>query len=101
MRWEAPGADKAATEQSFVFGSRQLRETPALASKDLRMAYTAGTFAEVLRGSGHAAEISLSELAAFGARAQRRGADDKELLDLIREAERLGAGLAPVASVRR
>lgn len=101
MRWEAPGADKAATERAFPFASTQLRETPALASKDLRIAYTAGTFAEVLRGSGYAAEISLAELAAFGEGARRRGQDDKELLHLIRTADQLGAGARAMATASR
>lgn len=101
MRWEAPGADKAATEQAFAFSAGQLRASPGQASRDLRMAYTAGTFAEVLRGSAYAEEVSLSELAGFGERARRRGADDKELLDLIRRADRLGAGSRAQATARR
>ncbi len=101
MRWETPGADKAATEQSFAFSAGQLREAPSQASRDLRIAYTAATFAEVLRGSGYAEEVSLSELAAFGERARRRGADDKELLDLIRRADRLGAGSRIQTTARR
>ena len=101
MRWEAPGADKAATEQAFAFSAGQLQASPGQASRDLRMAYTAGTFAEVLRGSAYAEEVSLSELAGFGERARRRGADDKELLDLIRRADRLGAGSRVQATARR
>jgi Ca-activated chloride channel family protein len=91
MRWEAPGADKAATERAFHFGHGALKETSYLTSRDTRIAYSAATFAEILRGSPHAAEISLERLAAFATQAARPGEkDDMELVALMRQASALG-----------
>jgi Ca-activated chloride channel family protein len=101
LRWEKPGADGEATERDYRFSSRDLKETPLLASSSTRLAYSAATFAEVLRQSPHAAEISLSELASFAKRASRAGEkDDNELVDLIRRADKLGAGVG-AATVSR
>ena len=72
-----------------------------LASRATRLAYSTATFAEVLRQSPHAAEISLGELARFTRSASRVGeADDVELVELILKADRLGAGVDS-ATVRR
>ncbi len=91
MRWEAPGADKAATEQAFHFGHGALKETSYLTSRATRIAYSAATFAEILRGSPHAAEISLERLAKFATQAARPGEkDDMELVSLMRQAAELG-----------
>jgi Ca-activated chloride channel homolog len=93
LRYESPGADKAATEKSWTFAAGQAGQDASDASKELRLAYTAGTFAEVLRRSPHASGISMDELIAFGSEAKRRGEkDDQELLELIRKAKSLGAG---------
>jgi Ca-activated chloride channel family protein len=92
MRWEEPGADKAATEQAFRFSHSALKETSYLTSRATRIAYSAATFAEILRGSPHAAEISLERLAKFATQASRPGnKDDMELVSLIRQAAALGA----------
>ena len=48
LRYEAPGADKAAKERAFLFRAEQIRETP---SSQLSLAYTAASFAETLRRS--------------------------------------------------
>ena len=91
MRYEAPGADKDATEKRWRFRSAKLAERPTLASRDTRIAYSAATFAEVLRGSPAASEIDLGALADFAERSARRGeADDRELVQLIRRAAALG-----------
>ncbi len=91
LRWEAPGADKAATEQAFPFSHRALKETSYLTSRSTRIAYSAATFAEILRGSPHAAEISLDRLATFATQAARPGEkDDMELVELMRQAAALG-----------
>ncbi len=93
LRWEQPGPDSEATEQAWSLSERTLKERTAMASRATRMAYSAGTFAEILRGSPHTAEISLSELARFAASASRPGEkDDRELVSLIRLADSLGAG---------
>lgn len=98
MRWEAPGADKAASERAFRFPAEALQETPALASNDTRMAFAAATFAEVLRRSPHTEELDMNTLIAFTQAAARSGeADDRELLSLMRTADRLGAGSQSVA----
>ena len=100
MRYEAPGADKAATEKLWVFPAKRLKEEPVQATRDTRMAYAAATFAEVLRGSPHAAEIDLAALADFADRASRSGEkDDAELVELMHTARRLGASRS--ALVRR
>ena len=101
LRWEKPGPDGEATERAYTFSSRNLKEAPALASRETRLAYSAATFAEVLRQSPHAAEISLAELAQFARSASRAGEeDDAELVQLIRDADRLGAGVG-TATVSR
>ncbi len=93
MRWEAPGADKAAVERAWTFADRQMAETPSLASQDTRIAYAAATFAEVLRGSPHASELDMNALIRFTEQAARKGEkDDQELLSLMRIARDLGAG---------
>ncbi len=102
MRWEQPGADSEATEQAWRFQANRLAERPDLASRDSRIAYTAATFAEVLRASPHAAEIDLADLARFAEGSKRPGeADDVELIDLIRRADALGADQRAYATARR
>ena len=93
MRYERPGPDGEATERAFSFPSSALRESTSLTSRDLRIAYTSATFAEVLRQSPYAAEVSLSALARFGEGAVRsnHSQDDRELISLIRTADGLGA----------
>jgi Ca-activated chloride channel homolog len=100
MRYEAPGADKAASEKLWIFPDKRLKETPFQATRDTRMAYSAATFAEILRGSPHAAEIDLEALARFASKSSRPGEkDDAEMVKLMRKAKALGAGGA--ALVRR
>ena len=104
MRYERPGADKGltgegATEKLWVFADRALKETPFQASRDTRIAYSAATFAEVLRGSPEAAELDLEALARFAQKSARSGEkDDQELIALMRKAHALGAGSSPVAA---
>jgi Ca-activated chloride channel family protein len=101
MRWEAPGADKAASERAYVFPEQALRESTALTSKDTRIAYAAGTFAEILRGSPHVSELDLDSLMAFTKDSLRSGEkDDLELLSLMKQARALGAGAQAVATRR-
>ncbi len=92
LRYEAPGADKAASEISYPFPDEALSETESLTSKDARIAYAAATFAEILRESPHANELSMDDLIRYTRKAQRPGKDDAELIDLMRSAQRLGAG---------
>ena len=90
VRWEAPGADKAATEASFDFDSSDLRSFTSQASDSLKLAYAAATFAEVLRQSPYAAEVDLTALREM-VDAVSLGKRAEELSQLISTADRLGA----------
>jgi Ca-activated chloride channel family protein len=104
MRYERPGADKGltgegATEKLWVFADRALKETPFQATRDTRIAYSAATFAEILRGSPEADELDLGALIRFAQKSSRRGEkDDVELIELMKRAQALGAGTATVAA---
>ena len=102
MRWEAPGADKAASERAFPFPESALRESPRLAQRDTRRAYAAASFAEVLRGSPYASELDMASLITFAEQASRPGEkDDLEMIELMKKADRLGAGADPSALTSR
>ena len=93
MRWEAPGADKAAQEQAWALPARALHTANAMAQRDTQITYAAATFAEVLRGSPTAAEIRLEALIRYARAAARPGQkDDAELITLMEKAHALGAG---------
>jgi len=93
LRYEAPGADKAATEAAFPFPDAALKETTGFAGDNSRIAYAAATFAEILRDSPNTGEMSLDQVIAFAQDAKRSGEkDDAELIDLMKKARRLGAG---------
>lgn len=90
IRYEAPGADKAATERAFEFSTRAFTSPP---SQELKLAYTAATFAEILRHSPNAAGISLDKLIRYGKGATRSGQKyDSELLSLMKTARSLKTG---------
>ena len=97
LRYEDPGKDKAAKEIAFPFPDDALSETEHLTSRDARIAYAAATFAEILRGSPHTGELSMGQLIAYTQRAKRDSKDDRELLSLMKTADRLGAGSAEVS----
>ncbi|MEL6342978.1 MAG: YfbK domain-containing protein, partial [Myxococcota bacterium] len=93
LRYEAPGADKAATEVAYAFPDDALQEVPLHTSKPSRLAYSAATFAEILRDSPHTNELSMDQLIGWTEKAARRNnKDDQELIDLMRSARKLGAG---------
>jgi Ca-activated chloride channel family protein len=93
MRWEAPGADKAAQEKAWRMTADALGQLDARAKKDTQIAYAAATFAEVLRGSPTAAEVSMDALIRYTKAAARPGQkDDQELISLMEKARALGAG---------
>lgn len=92
LRYETPGADKRAEEIRFPFPDAALSETEGLTSQDARIAYAAATFAEILRQSPHAEELSMPELIRYTQSADRGGKDDAELLALMETAAGLGAG---------
>ncbi len=107
LRWEKPGADvghggKGAVEKSFGFLDHALAERVDQADKDLRIAYAAATFAEVLRQSSEVSELSMDALIAFAKEARRAGeADDVELVKMMERARSLGAGTASGSVSRR
>ena len=89
LRYESPGADKAATERSWEIpvADVQSNQRP---SEELRLAYTAATFGEILRRSPYASQISFTDLISYGSKAQRRGEkDDAELIELMQKASKL------------
>ena len=92
LRYEKPGADSVATERSWNVDTSDISSKREV-SDSLKIAFTAGTFAEILRKSPYVSGISLTELIEYGEAAKRRGEkDDTELLNLMRKAESLGAG---------
>lgn len=104
LRWEKPGADvghggTGAVEKSFGFLDHALAERVDQADKDLRIAYAAATFAEVLRQSSEVSELSMDALIAYAKEARRAGeADDVELVKMMERSRSLGAG-TPSGSV--
>ena len=91
VRWEKPGPDGEATERSTTLSSRAVRERADLASIDLRMAYGAASFAEVLRQSPYVSELSMSQLIRFTQSAVRDGQEShEELVALMEMARDLG-----------
>lgn len=93
VRYESPGADKAATEAVYPFPDDSLHERVDEADRSSRIAYSAATFAEVLRDSPHVSEMSMEQIIAFAESASRSGeSDDQELIQLMRSARELGAG---------
>lgn len=89
MRSKPPGPDAPAVERYTELPSDAIHTEFAAASRDFRIAWTAATFAELLRGSPYVSEFSYSTLAETGRRA-RRSADDDALIELIETADRLG-----------
>ena len=90
VRHKQPGPDAPAAEGVWTVSTRDVGSHFAEASGQFRMASAAGYFAEVLRGSPHVSEISLSQVAQLAERAQRASfAEDQELVDLIWKASRL------------
>ena len=89
LRYESPGADKSATERSWEIPVADVQSNPR-PSEELRLAYTAATFGEILRRSPYASQISFTDLVSYGSKAQRRGEkDDAELIDLMQKASKL------------
>ena len=90
MRYEAPGADKKATERAWAFTADRI-VAARQASQPMRLAYTAATFAELLRRSPHVASYSVDTLIQYGEKACRKDhKDEQELLMLMRRAKKLG-----------
>ena len=82
LRYEKPGKDNTATERVYQISSSQL--TPNL-SKDLQLAYTAATFAEILRKSPYTRDVTLAMLVEYA----QKTALHPDLIKLIKGAHEL------------
>ena len=92
IRWEKPGPDGEATEKSATFSSQDIYRRVDLASTDLRVAYGAASFAEVLRQSPYVSELSMSQLISFTRDSVQVGENSHwELVSLMIQAQELGA----------
>ena len=92
VRNKQPGPDGPAAEHAFTIRASDVGKRFASASSDLRVAFAASQFAEVLRGSRHAEEVRLGDVADLARAAARPGVqEDAELVRLIEAAERLSA----------
>jgi Ca-activated chloride channel family protein len=99
VRAKKPGADSAAREWATVFDGEMLQSEFSQASKDFQVAYSAATFAELLRSSPYVVEVSFYEVFALASRASRGLEEDQELLKLIDTAAKLSGERSPM--VRR
>lgn len=85
VRNKAPGPDSPAVERAYrlIPAPEELERS----SRQFRMALAAGSFAEVLRASNYADDVSLGEVLALAQGAQRvEYPEDSELVGLIRQA---------------
>jgi len=90
VRNKKPGPDSPAVEWMTAFEKKELKKEFSKTSADFQVAVSAATFAEVLRNSPYAAEISWDDLAQVASKAQRAGvSEDDELLSLIQRAASL------------
>jgi len=90
LRAKTPAADTPAREWLTTFPVRQVRLELADASSGFRLSLGAATFAEMLRGSPAAEELTYAQLWELVAKARRPDrAEDTELLGLIETAARL------------
>ncbi|MCB9741064.1 MAG: VWA domain-containing protein [Alphaproteobacteria bacterium] len=97
LRAKKPGRDSAAKEWATSLQSDYLVETFDQASADFRLAVGAGTFAELLRGSPYAAEITYSMLYELVEDTKPRDPQVRELMGLIRVAGDLSGERGAVA----
>jgi len=85
VRSKPPGVDAPAVEGEWSLSSRALHSEYPDASRDLRLAFSAALFAERLRGSPYAVEVSYVQIAKFAGEAR---AEDG-LVELIERAGEL------------
>jgi hypothetical protein len=90
IRSEAPGPEAPAAEFSYALTGAQLKSSFDETSDAFRLAVAAGSFAEILRGSPHMAEISLLQVGRIAKGAAREEyPEDAELVGLIDRAAEL------------
>ncbi len=97
VRARAPGPDKPAREWATVLDTSQVRAELSEASPGFRKAVAVAGFAEVLRGSRYAQELSLSDVYRLAADAVTQEKRDQELLGLIAIAGSLSGETITVA----
>jgi Ca-activated chloride channel family protein len=85
VRHKAPDANDA-TEAAFAFDPANTASRFDAASEDLRFAFAAAAFADVLRGSEDAEHWDLAEIRSIAAAAAGNDADRLELVSLIDKA---------------
>ena len=79
--------------------ARQVHSELADTSPDFRIAVGAASFAEVLRGSKYANELTYAQIWSLVDGAARKGVpDDRELMDLIARAGQLAGQRGPWGS---
>lgn len=89
LRYEKPGPDSVATEQSWSVTRANIQD----GNHATELAFAAGTFAELMRRSPYTGGISMSDLEAYTKDIVKRGnKDEQELLSLIKQAEDLNVG---------
>lgn len=92
IRNKKPGPDSPAVEWMTAYETDEVARRFSKASPDFQIAVAAVGFAEVLRGSPYAAEITWQQLAGLASEAQRPGvSEDDELLSLIQKAASLSS----------
>jgi|GEM_PF-666601 len=90
VRNKAPGPDSPAVEWLTTMPTSEMVSSFTQATPSMRIAFSAATFAELLRGSPYAAEVSWEDLISLTSQAQRDGiAADDELLSLQQRAASL------------
>lgn len=96
IRAKQPGPDAPAREWSTPLTARAFHSELADTSADFRVAAAAASFAELLRGSRYAAELSYGAVYQLASGAARKGySEDAELLDLIARAGELAGQTGP------
>ncbi|MCP4804653.1 MAG: DUF3520 domain-containing protein [Proteobacteria bacterium] len=99
IRAKKPGPDVPAKEWMTVFDNNRMRGELADTSDGFRLAFGAASFAELLRDSPYASELSYAEVYEIVQSAQRSGnAEDVELLSLISTAGSLAGDPVSVAN---
>jgi Ca-activated chloride channel family protein len=96
LRNKKPGRDSAAVEWETLFPARLVSDEFADASGDFRLAFGAGFFAELLRGSPYTAEITYSDL--LRVLTHKSAPIETELLNLIATAGQLSGENITLAS---
>ncbi len=91
VRHKKPDGFKA-SEAEFRFTNRDIRTTVSKASKDFQFATAVAGFAEVLRGSPYAKNLSYDLVLEVAESSTNGRKDRKEFVKLVKQAKRLSGG---------